>query len=186
MSGTDAAPRRFRFPTALLLTCAALGVAGAVLLAPANWLSTGILATAPLFSVAIAGLWLLPSVIALRLLKKPLVGILVGIISGLVIMPFSGYGFMSVVSNVSWAAFAEIPFLIVLWRYWYTWQHYAGAIVLGLVYPIVAWDFFQLGAQVLWVQIGFFALTLASCVGATALGILIADRLRRAGVGGRR
>lgn len=101
-------------------------------------------------------------------------------------MPFSGYGFMSVVSNVSWAAFAEIPFLIVLWRYWHTWPHYAGAIVLGLVYPIVAWDFFQLGAQVLWVQIGFFALTLASCVAATALGILIADRLRCAGVGGRR
>jgi energy-coupling factor transport system substrate-specific component len=193
MTGTDAVAsaqpttkKRFRFPTALLLTCAALGVAGAVLLAPANWLSSGILAAAPLFSVAIAGLWLLPSVVALRLLKKPLVGILVGLFSGLVLMPISGFGYMSVVSNVSWAAFAELPFLIVLWRYWHTWQHYAGAIVLGLVYPLFAWEFFQLGAQVLWVQIGFFALTLASCVGATALGILIADRLRRAGVGTRR
>lgn len=172
-----------RFPTALLLTCAALGVAGGLLLAPANWLSTALFAAAPLVSVAITGLWLLPSVIAVRLLRRPFVGILVGLISGLVIVPFSGYGFYSVLSNVSWAAFAELPFLIVLWRYWHTWQHYAGAIVLGLVYPITAWAFFDMGMQPVPAQIVFFALTLASCVGATTLGILIADRLRATGVG---
>ncbi len=181
---TGARAPRVRISTRMLLVCAALGVAGALLLAPANWLSTGLLAGAPLFSVAIAGLWLLPSVIALRLLQAPLVGIVVGLISGLVIVPFSGYGFMSVVSNVSWAAFAELPFLVVLWRHWSTGQHYAGAAVLGVVYPLFAWEFFDLGVQPLWAQVMFFALTLASCVGATALGIMIADRLRAAGVGG--
>ncbi|WP_223171978.1 ECF transporter S component [Microbacterium sp. NIBRBAC000506063] len=174
---------RRRFPTALLLICAAIGVAGGLLLAPANWLSTGLLATVPLFSVAIAGLWILPAVIALRLLRRPLVGILVGVISGLVIVPFSGYGFMSVVTNASWALFAELPFLVVLWRFWRTWMHYAGAALLGLTYPVFAWAFFDLGSVGLWAQIGFFALTLASCLAATAVGILIADRLRAAGVG---
>lgn len=184
MSG--AAHQKTRVSTTLLLTCAALGVAGGLLLAPANWLSTVLLTLgSPALSVAVTGLWILPSVIALRLLRRPLVGLLVGIIAGLVIVPFSGYGFMSVVTNASWALFAELPFLVVLWRHWRTWQHYVGAVALGLFYPLFAWAFFNMGVQPLWAQILFFVSTLASCVGATALGILVADRLRAAGVGGR-
>lgn len=184
MSG--AVRRRSSFPTTLLLTCAALGVAGGLLLAPANWLSTALLTLGmPALSVAITGLWILPAVIALRLLRRPLVGLLVGVIAGLVIVPFSGYGFMSVVTNASWALFAELPFLVVLWRFWKTWMHYAGAVALGVVYPLFAWAFFDMGVQPLWSQALFFASTLTSCVGATALGILIADRLRAAGVGRR-
>lgn len=181
-----AARGRFRFPTALLLTCAALGVAGGLLLAPANWISTLLFATVPYASVAIAGLWLVPSVVALRLLHKPLVGLLVGLLAGLVIVPFSGDGFWSVSVNLWWAAFAELPFFLVLWRYWGTWLHYLGALIVGVVYPILAWVSFDLGSFALGVQIVFFGLSIASCVGATAIGILIADRLRKAGVGGRR
>ncbi|KNY05496.1 ECF transporter S component [Microbacterium sp. GCS4] len=177
--------RRFRFPTAILLTCAALGVAGGILLAPANWVSTLLYAGLPFVSVGIAGLWLLPSVIALRLLRRPLVGLLVGLLAGLVIVPFSGYGFSSVATNLWWAAFTELPFLFVLWRYWGTWLHYLGAAIVGVLYPILAWQSFDLGSFDLGVQIAFFTITLASCLGGTALGILIADRLRTAGVGAR-
>lgn len=181
----NARERRFRFPTAILLTCAALGVAGGALLAPANWLSTILFPGLPFVSVGLAGLWLLPSVIALRLLRRPLVGLLVGLLAGLVIVPFSGYGFSSVATNLWWAAFTELPFLFVLWRYWGTWLHYLGAAIVGIVYPLLAWASFNLGSFELSLQITFFAVTLASCLGATALGILIADRLRRAGVGAR-
>ena len=176
---------RFRIPTAILLTCAALGVAGGALLAPANWISTILFPGLPFVSVALAGLWLLPSVIALRLLRRPLVGLLVGPLAGLVIVPFSGYGFSSVATNLWWAAFTELPFLFVLWRYWGTWLHYLGALIVGIVYPILAWASFDLGSFGLPLQITFFAVTLGSCLGATALGILIADRLRKAGVGDR-
>ena len=57
-----------RVSTAYLLTCAAIGVAGGVLLWGATALSTLLFAVVPFFSVAIAGLWLLPAVVALRLL----------------------------------------------------------------------------------------------------------------------
>lgn len=172
-----------RVPTTLLLICAAIGVAGGLLLAPANWLSTVLLAIGqPPLAVSIVGLWILPAVIALRLLRRPLVGLLVGVISGLVIVPFSGYGFMSVVTNASWALFAELPFLVVLWKFWHTWQHYAGAVLLGLSYPLFAWEFFDLGTMPPWVQIAVFASTMASCLLATFLGIFIADRLHAAGV----
>lgn len=188
MTGGDSTAlptRRWRVSTRMLLVCAALGVAGGILLAPSNWLSTALLATGSAqLSVAITGLWLLPSVIALRLLRTPFVGILVGVISGLVIVPFSGYGFMSVVSNASWAAFAELGFLLVLWRSWRTWLHYVGAIALGIGYPLFAGELFDLGMQPPWAQALVFVLTFLSCAAATALGILIADRLQAAGVGG--
>ncbi|MFY9713969.1 MAG: ECF transporter S component [Microbacterium sp.] len=182
---TGALASRFRLPTAILLTCAALGVAGSLLLAPANWISTILFAGLPFVSVALAGLWLLPSVIALRLLKRPLVGLLVGLLTGLILVPISGHGFDSVLTNLWWAAFTELPFLFVIWRYWGTWLHYVGAVIVGIVYPVLAWASFDLGSMSTGVQVAFFAITLASCVGATALGILIADRLRKAGVGGR-
>ncbi|UYO96720.1 ECF transporter S component [Microbacterium sp. M28] len=188
MSAGNAVPpvAKRRFPTALLLTCAALGVAGGLLLAPANWLSTLLSGPAPFASMALSGLWILPSVIALRLLQRPFVGLLVGLIAGLVLVPFSGYGFSAVLTNVMWALPAELPFLLVLYRYWGTWMHYIGALIIGVAYPVSAWAWFNLGAMTVWAQIAFFAITIVSCVAATALGILIADRLRAAGVGRRR
>lgn len=171
-----------RVTTAYLLTCAAIGVAGGVLLAVATWLSTAIFAALPFASVAIAGLWLLPATLALRLLQRPFAGLLVGVISGIVCIPFSPTGVYIVFTNVWWAFFAEIAFLVVLYRFWKTWQHYAGAVVVGIVYPILAWASFDLGSFTLGAQIGFFVLTMASAIAGTALGILIADRLHRAGV----
>ena len=188
MTGQGAASptERRRFPTALLLTCAALGVAGGLVLAPANWISTALSGGLPFASMALAGFWLLPSVIALRLLRRPLGGMLVALVAGRVRVPFSGCGFSAILTNRWWAAFTELPFLFVAWRYWGTWMHYLGAVVAGVVYPISAWAWFDLGALSIWAQGGFFAITIVSCVAATALGIVIADRLRAAGVGRRR
>ena len=164
-----------RVSTAYLLTCAAIGVAGGALLWGATGLSTLLFATVPFISVALAGLWLLPAVVALRLLQRPLAGLLVGLLSGLVVFPY-------LFTNLWWAFFAEPPFLLVLYRFWPTWLHYAGAAIVGILYPILAATSFNLWALPLWSQIGFFALTLASCLGGTALGVLIGDRLAQAGV----
>ena len=52
-----------RVTTAFLLTCAAIGVAGGIVLAVGWWLSVALFATVPFASVAIAGLWVMPAVI---------------------------------------------------------------------------------------------------------------------------
>ncbi|MCO5951219.1 ECF transporter S component [Microbacterium yannicii] len=161
--------------TAYLLTCAAIGVAGGVMLWGAGWISTVLFATVPFISVAIAGLWLLPATVALRLLERPFAGILVGVISGLVVFPFIG-------AAVWWAFFAELAFLVCLYRSWRTWQYYAGAVFVGVVYPIFAAASFNLAAMPPWTLVTFFVLTIASCLAGVGLGILVADRLRRAGV----
>lgn len=164
-----------RVSTAYLLTCAAIGVAGGILLWGATGLSTLLFATVPFISVALAGLWLLPAVVALRLLQRPLAGLLVGLLSGLVVFPY-------LFTNLWWAFFAELPFLIVIYKFWTVWQHYAGAVLVGILYPVLAAASFNLWTMPLWSQIGFFALTMVSCVAGTALGVVIADRLTHAGV----
>ncbi len=169
-----------RVTTAYLLTCAAIGVAGGVVLAAGWWLSLVLFATAPFVSVAIAGLWVLPAVIALRLLQRPFAGLLVGLISGLVLAPF--YTVSAVATTLFWSFFPELPFLATLYRRWATWLHYAGAMTIGIAYPILAAQSFDLWSMSPPVLVGFIALCTASCVGGTALGIALADRLRAAGV----
>lgn len=164
-----------RVTTAFLLTCAAIGVAGGMLLWGAGWASTVLFATVPFASAALAGLWLLPATVALRLLERPLAGILVGVLSGLVVFPFIG-------AAIWWAFFAELAFIVALYRSWRTWQYYAGAVFVGLIYPVLAAASFDLWSMPVWALVGFFALTVAGCVAGVALGILIADRLKRAGV----
>lgn len=177
---TSARSRAARVSTAYLLTCAAIGVAASALLAPAWVASTTLFLTAPFATVAIAGLWVLPAVIALRLLQRPGAGLLVGLISGLVLAPFFTIG--SVATMLYWSFFPELPFLATLYRRWNTWLHYAGAAIIGATYPVFAAQSFDLWSMATPVLVGFIALCIGSCLVATWLGILIGDRLRATGV----
>jgi len=169
-----------RVTTAYLLTCAAIGVAGGVMLAVGWWLSLALFAAAPFVSVGIAGLWVMPAVIALRLLNRPFAGLLVGLISGLVLAPF--YTASAVLTTLFWSFFPELPFLVTLYRRWDTWLHYAGALAMGVAYPLLAAQSFDLWTMTPALVVAFIALCVASCLAGTWLAIVIADRLRAAGV----
>ena len=169
-----------RVTTAFLLTCAAIGVAGGIVLAVGWWLSVALFATVPFASVAIAGLWVMPAVIALRLLQRPFAGLLVGLISGLALAPF--YTASAILTTLFWSFFPELPFLVTLYRRWSTWLHYAGALAMGVAYPLLAAQSFDLWAMAPGLVVGFIALCTASCIAGTVLAIVIADRLRATGV----
>ncbi|MFL0411713.1 ECF transporter S component [Microbacterium paludicola] len=171
-----------RVSTAYLLTCAVLGVAAAILLAPANWLSTVLLGVAPLASQLLTGLWILPAVVALRLLQRPGAALLTALISGLVLLPFSGWGLASVLTNVMFALPIELAFAAALYRRWATWQYYAGAAATAIIYCLWQGSYFGIESMTPLAVVAFYALAVLSCVAATTLGILIADRLHRAGV----
>lgn len=166
--------------TAYLLTCAAIGVASGAVLAVGWWLSLGLFATVPFISVGIAGLWVMPAVIALRLIQRPLAGLFVGLISGLVLAPF--YTISAVLTTLFWSFFPELPFMVTLYRRWNTWMHYAGALAMGISYPLLAAASFNLWAMTPLALVAFIALCIASCLAGTWLAIVIADRLRAAGV----
>ncbi len=171
---------RGRVPTAYLLTCAAIGVAGGLMLAGAWALSVSLFVTVPFASVAVAGLWLVPAVIALRLLRRPGAGLVVGLVAGLAMAPV--WSVTAVATTMFWSAFAEAPFTLTAYRRWHTWLHYLGAAAVGASYPFLAAQSFDLWTMAPPVLTAFVVLCAASCLAGTWIGVRIADRLREAGV----
>lgn len=168
--------------TAYLLTCAAIGVATGLLIIPATAFSTMTYATLPPVSALVAGAWVIGFVIAMRLVERPGAAVVTGIISGLVATPLSTTGAAIVVTNVLFAAFVELPFLVTLYRRWSRWLYYAGAALLAVFYSVWTVTAADMQSFPVWVVALYVAVLFASELGAVALGIVIADRLRRAGV----
>lgn len=171
-----------RVTTAYLLTCAAIGVATGLLTIPATAFSTAIYATVPPVAALTGGVWIVGFVIALRLIERPGAAVLTGLISGLVAAPLSATGPAIIVTNLMFAAFVELPFLVTLWRVWSRWLYYIGAVLITVLYgawSATAADMQSFPAWVLW---AYLAALCVSNLGGAWLGILIADRLRAAGV----
>lgn len=171
-----------RVSTVYLLTCAAIGVAAGLLIIPATAVSTLTYATIPPLGALTAGAWVIGFVIAMRLLERPGAAVLMGLISGLVSIPFSASGPAIVITNVMFAAFIELPFLVTLYRRWHKWLYYTGALVAFALYA--AWTITSANMQAFpAVVVALYAAGLLASAGiAVWLGILIADRLRAAGV----
>ncbi|WP_353807766.1 ECF transporter S component [Agromyces sp. SYSU T00194] len=171
-----------RFTTRLLMTCAAIGAAGGLLLIPVNNAAAALAKVVPLAYAAGVGLYLLPFVIALALLRRPGVGVLTALIAGLVNVPFTPYGFSAVVTCVMIGVALEIPFLLSLYRYWRPWVFYVGAGAFAALYSTVSLRSLGVIDFAPAVQVVFVALLVASAVAGTWLGRLIAGRLERTGV----
>lgn len=171
-----------RVTTAYLLTCAAIGVATGLLVIPATALSTALYVSAPPLSALTYAAWVIGYVLAMRLLDRPGAALLTGLISGIVATPLSVTGPAIIVTNLMFAAVIELPFLVTLYRRWSAWLLYAGSIAGAVLYS--AWTVLaaDMTAFPVWVLVAYVAATLLSATAGAWLGILIADRLKRAGV----
>lgn len=171
-----------RVATAYLLTCAAIGVATGLLIIPATALSTALYPTAPPLSALTYAAWVIGYVLAMRLLERPGAALLTGLISGLVATPLSATGPAIIITNVMFAAIVELPFLVTLYRRWSAWLLYAGTVLGAVLYSAWTVTAADMAAFPGWVLVAYVVATLASAALGTWLGILIADRLREAGV----
>ncbi|WP_448235612.1 ECF transporter S component [Microbacterium paulum] len=171
-----------RATTAYLLTCAAIGVATGLLIIPATAFSTATYATLPPVSALVAGAWVIGFVVAMRLIERPGAAVLTGLISGLVATPLSTTGPTIVITNVMFAAFIELPFLVTLYRRWSRGLYYAGASLLAAFYAVWTVTAANMQAFPVWVVVLYVVALFTSELGAVALGLVIADRLRAAGV----
>jgi energy-coupling factor transport system substrate-specific component len=70
----------------------------------------------------------------------------------------------------------------VLYRFFHRWQFFAGAVVVAAVYPTLAWASFGLDTFAPLTVVLFYLLTLVASAAGMAIGIAVADALRRAGV----
>lgn len=125
--------------TRLLLSCAAIAVAGAIVNVGNAYVYNAVAVAAPWLLGVFAGIYLLPGVAAQAAFRRPGVGLLTQVLSGLLQAPFVPTGIASVFIFVILGVLIEIPFLIGRYRYWGAWLFYASAAFSGLVYG--AWWF---------------------------------------------
>ncbi|GAB3150996.1 hypothetical protein GCM10027058_16330 [Microbacterium neimengense] len=170
--------------TRVLLSCAAIGAAAAVLLTVANLTAKLMIPVFPPSAYVLAGLWAVPATLALALLRRPGVGVLTGLIAGLAMTPFSPQGASVIVATLWWAAACELPFLVTRYHRWTLVLHVCGGIVAGLASIAVSYTTgvmtpMPLAAQLLTITLSFVAPTVAALG-----GVALARRLQRSGVGG--
>lgn len=171
-----------RFSTQYLLTCAAIGAGGGLLLIPANNLAAAIAAAVPLLYAAIVGVWVVPSVVALDLIRRPGAAVLTSFFAGLVLIPFTPYGVRSVVTCLIFGIILELPFLATLYRRWSPWIFFGATLVLLALYSLLAYRTYAVETFEPWAQVTFFGLMLVSAFAFTGLSLLLSSRLRKAGV----
>lgn len=169
--------------TRVLLSCAAIGAAGAVLLTVANLTAKLLIPLFPPSAYVLAGLWALPATLPLALLRTPGVGVLTGLVAGLAMTPFSPQGASVVLATLWWAAACELPLLLTRYRRWTLQLHVCGGIVAGIAGIAVSVATGVLPAMSLAAQATTIALSVASPALAAIAGVGLARSLQHAGVG---
>lgn len=175
--------RTSRASTRFLLTCAVLGVAGGLLTVGMNYASIGLAAIAPAFIAVTIGAWILPSMIGMALLQRPGAGFLIAVLAGLVNAPLTPFGFAQLPTVIMAGVLSELPFAISLYRVWKKWVFYVGYGVLITAFStlwLVAVDAAMASPVVL---VTLYALTAVVSLVFVFIALLIAGRLRKAGVG---
>ncbi|GIT79621.1 hypothetical protein LLS1_12900 [Leifsonia sp. LS1] len=169
--------------TRLLLTCAAIGVAGGIVFSISAYVSGTLAAAAPMFYGAVIGVYFLPGVIAQALLRRGGVALITSVIAGLVSVPFQPIGFAAVMAAGSIGLLQEVPFAITLYRYWRAWLFYTAVTIAGLIFGVGV--FVAQGADLAqpWVQVVHIGLFVVSPILFTWLGRLVAAGLDRTGAG---
>lgn len=167
--------------TRYLMTCAAIGAAGGVLLVPINHIAAAAVVL-PLLYAPLVGFWILPVVVALALLRRPLAGVLTSLIAGLITIPFQPYGASAVITTVMVGVAIELFFAITLYRVWRWWLFALAAVLMGALYSYTAYISFDIAAMGVWMAVAFYVLMIGSSLGFTLLGLSVAKRLTAAGV----
>jgi energy-coupling factor transport system substrate-specific component len=122
------------FSTRLLLTCAAIGVAGGLVFGVVGYLHPVVLVTAPVLYGALIGVYFFPGVVAQSLLRRGGVALLTGTIAGLAASTINPQGFWRHVGvGVLIGALQELPFALSGYRYWRAWVFSLAAVVAGSI-----------------------------------------------------
>ena len=119
--------------TRLLLSCAAIGVAGGILFVVNSYVGGTVNAVVPMLYGLTLGVYFVPGAIAQFLFRRGGVALLVAVISGLVSAAFQPLGFGAALIAVGIGAVQELPFLIARYRYWPVWLFVVGAAFSGIV-----------------------------------------------------
>ena len=169
--------------TRTLLSCAAIGAAGGLIVAPISIVSSSGPALAlPLLYGALAMVKLLPGLLAQTLLRLPGVALLTCMIVGLVNIAFSAHGPLVFVSLAGIGLLQEIPPAIMLYRRWNAWLLVVGNLAVGLVLAWLGWRVLSSEATHAAMAVGYWIVSAVVAVVIAIVACVIGARVRRSGV----
>jgi energy-coupling factor transport system substrate-specific component len=171
-----------RSPTRLLLTCAAIGVAGGIVFILEGLVSGTVAALLPFLYGATLGVYFLPGAIAIALLRIPGVGLLSATLAGVVVSPFTSISFRAIGAAALIGLLQELPYALTLYRRRPVWLLYLGAVLAGVVLGVVVYLAFDVASLAVWTQAVAWFASIASPVLFTAIGHAVARGVRRTGV----
>lgn len=169
--------------TRLLLTCAAIGVAGGLVFVVSGYLNGIMSATIPILYGSLVGVYFLPGVVTQSLLRRGGVALLTGLFAGLIAAAFSPQWFLRYFgAGLAIGLLQELPFLVARYRYWRAWVFYLAAAIAGLIFGVGV--FVGIGAEQFetWANIVYFGLFVLSPLLFTWFARILAARIDKTGV----
>ncbi|MEF3323265.1 MULTISPECIES: ECF transporter S component [Gulosibacter] len=175
--------RRKQIATAVLLTTAAIGAAGGMIITPVSLFSSSgpALAFPPLYA-ALAAVKLLPGVLAQSLIRRPGVALLAMVVVGLINIPFSTHGPMVFVSLAAVGLLQEIVFAVGLYRVWSWWMHVISNVFVIVVLAVIGLRAIATPETAPTVMATYWAVAVLSALVIVAVGLLISNAVARTGV----
>ncbi|RPF21360.1 ECF transporter S component [Myceligenerans xiligouense] len=180
-----------RYPTRLLLSTAAIGAAGGLLVVGLNYALVGLPPSSLTYAIyaVTTPAWSLGSFVAMALFRRPGVALLTSVFSGLVNLA-SPFGVAQLVNFLVIGLLLELPFAVARYRRWsdrFFWIAFpAGALLLGAGYlaPTLAAGAIDPSDIAPWLSALLVAAGVALALGLTAVALRTAAALRKAGIGG--
>ncbi|MBE1878279.1 ECF transporter S component [Myceligenerans pegani] len=178
-----------RYSTRLLLSTAAIGAAGGLLVVGLNYALVGLPPSSVTYAIyaATTPAWSLGAFVAMALFRRPGIALLTSVFSGLVNLA-SPFGVAQLVNFLVIGLLLELPFAVALYRRWsdrFLWVAFpVGALLLsaGYLAPTLAAGAIVPSDVPLWLAALLVVATLALALGLTALSLRTATSLRKAGI----
>lgn len=135
----------------------------------------------PAFSRITDGLFMIPGLMALYLIRKPGAALAALTIGGIVMLPFSPYGLIGIIWAAAGGLECEVPFLAARYRKYSTSFLMLGGAVATLISTLLEYPLYGHAALALGVQITMLAVTVLSGALGGLLSKLLADAMLKAG-----
>ena len=167
-----------------LMTVAALGVVGAIMVVPLTYLSL-IVAVNPngiLIMCALMGAWIIPYLLPGVIVNKPGVFVVSGLVMGVIGAFLTPQGPSAILGNVIGSLLVGAPVAVLLYRRWTWWVYAISGVVFGGFNASVYGSGFQIALTRGQVSLGI-VLSIASCWAGVAVCLLLKRALARTGVG---
>lgn len=168
-----------------LMTIAALAVVGSMVLVPLNYITPALLVTAKgiVLSCALMGLWVIPFLLPLDIIRRPGAALVASFIMGVITAFTHPMGPIAIIGTMIGGLFIELPLAVMLYRQWTWWAYGIAATCFGLLNSMPYNAALSAVDASVWQKVLMMALSVVSAWVGVVITLALARGLRRAGVG---